>query len=317
MEERATAKKATAARSRLLAFLSDAARLLKSLAVGCLCTFACTAWAQWPGVASDSNGNVSGNSGWPTNTTDHSVGPGAHFRCSVFGEFSYQGALQLGPRDPRIDQMIEDIVRVTGLKKNFEVYSSPNVPNAAAWVEGETRKIAYNPHFLDQMIRQTGTEWSVRSIMAHEIGHHLQGHTIQRGGSRPPIELEADSYSGAVVRWLGGTLSHAQAAMSALAPERGSATHPGRRERLAAIGNGYDAAGTSRGASGRVDTSPRQPSQPPNTIPAPFPAPDVNQAATACCGLVGPMCQMLTATPRGSPCVCYLLGQPVATGVGC
>ena len=32
-----------------------------------------------------------------------------------------------------------------------------------------------------------------RRPVAHEIGHHLQGHTIQRGGSRPPIELEADN----------------------------------------------------------------------------------------------------------------------------
>ena len=246
---------------------------------------------------------------WPMSVEDEqSPGSVGGFRCSVFGEFSFIGRPRLGPGDPRIDQIIDDVVSVTGLAKNFEVYSSADIPNAAAWVEGDKRLIAYNPNFLNEMLSQTDTEWSVRSILAHEVGHHLQGHTIQGRGSRPAIELEADSYSGAAVRWLGGTLDNAQVAMRTLAPERGSNTHPGRQDRLRAIGNGWHDAGESRGASGRVATE-SQPTQ------SPFPTQSPAVPAVACYGPFGPMCALNTTLPAGAPCACYLLGQPVATGI--
>ena len=270
-----------------------------------------SAFAQWPG---QNSGQSTNNDGWPApvitgvpNPVQPNISTGG-FRCSVFGEFSFQGRPRLGQRDPRIDRMIEDIVSVTGLAKNFEVYSSPDVGNAAAWVDGDTRIIAYNPNFMNEMLGSTGTEWSVRSILAHEVGHHLQGHTIQAGGSRPTIELEADNYSGAAVRWLGGTEEEAKVAMSVLAPERGSNTHPGRRDRLTAISRGWQDAGDSRGATGR-ETSERQPRIPfPTQIPSPAPA-------ATCNGFYGPMCALVTPLPVGAPCVCYLLGQPVATGI--
>ena len=273
---------------------------------------ATSACAQLPGQVSGESGS---DDGWPDPVIMGLPGPiepdisAGGFRCSVFGEFSFQGSPRLGQRDPRIDQMIEDIVSVTGLAKNFEVYSSPDVGNAAAWVDGDRRIVAYNPNFMNEMLAQTGTDWSVRSILAHEIGHHLQGHTIQGGGSRPAIELEADNYSGAAVRWLGGTMDEAQVAMSVLASERGSNTHPGRRDRLTAIGSGWQDAGGSRGATGREAPESR-PRQTPVPTQTPFPVP-----AAACYGPYGPMCALVTPIPPGAPCVCYLLGQPVATGI--
>ena len=242
---------------------------------------ATSAFAQWP-----EQGGGGSDGGWPDPVIIGRSDPALPeisadgFRCSVFGEVSFLGRPRLGQRDPRIDEMIEEIVGVTGLAKNFEVYSSPDVGNAAAWVEGNKRMIVYNPNFMNDMLSQTGTDWSVRSILAHEVGHHLQGHTIQGGGSRPDIELEADSYSGAAVRWLGGSLEEAQVAMSVLAPERGSSTHPGRRDRLAAISSGWEDAGGSRGATGREapESRPRQTPVPTQTpfpttpMPAPVPA---------------------------------------------
>ena len=164
------------------------------------------------------------------------------------------------------------------------------------------------------MVNRTGTDWAVRSIMAHEVGHHLQGHTLQRGGSRPPIELEADNYSGHIVRWLDGTLDNAQAAMRTLAPRRDSATHPGRDRRLNAIAEGWHQAGERRGTgTGRPDTSPLP--FPPPTAPNP-------SIATACCNVVAgqqiPICPMATTLPVGAPCVCYNgLGLPFFAGVAC
>ena len=254
----------------------------------------------------------------PDTVAGRTTGP--NFRCSAFGDFSFQGALRRGQPDSRVEQMIEDIVGASGLKKNFRVVSSPDIPNAMAWVDGDTRMIGYNPNFLDDVVRRTGTEWAVRSIMAHEVGHHLQGHTLQHGGSRPPIELEADNYSGHIVRWLGGTLEHAQLAMNVIATERGSATHPGRGDRLHAIREGWHQAGARSGASTSPLPSPVQ-TQP---RPSPFPVPTAPpQVATACCNVVAgqaiPICPMtMAALPVGASCACYnVIGQPFFAGVTC
>lgn len=71
------------------------------------------------------------------------------------------------------------------------------------------------------------------------IGHHLNGHTLSRQGSNHADELEADEFSGFVLRKMGASLEEAQAAMKVLSDERSSATHPGRSYRLAAISKGW------------------------------------------------------------------------------
>ncbi|MEJ7666929.1 MAG: hypothetical protein WKG07_49205 [Hymenobacter sp.] len=66
------------------------------------------------------------------------------------------------------------------------------------------------------------------------MGHHLNGHTLRGGGSQPQDELEADEFSGFVLRRLGASLAQAQAAPGRrCADEAGSASHPGRTPRLA------------------------------------------------------------------------------------
>ena len=255
----------------------------------------------------------------PEIAAGHAAGPS--FVCSMFGDFSFQGARRRSPPDYRVEQMIEEIVAASGLKKNFLVVSSPDVRNAAAWVEGDRRMIGYNPNFLKWIVGRTGTEWAVKSILAHEVGHHLQGHTLQRGGSHPPIELEADNYSGHIVRWLGGTLDHAQLAMSVFGTEQSTATHPGRWDRLNAIREGWHQAGKRRGASTASRTSPIRlpvPTQP-HTSPLPVPT----RTATACCSIVSgrtiPICPMtLAALPVGAACACYnVMGHPFFAGVTC
>lgn len=135
---------------------------------------------------------------------------------------------------------VKRILSYSGLEPNFEI-TAANVPNAAAVLDntGEKRLILYNQDFMERIKDATKTDWSAISILAHEIGHHLQGHTLKPGGSRPPSELEADKYSGFVVGMLGGSLDDAQAVMKAIASDEGSATHPAKDARLAAITNGW------------------------------------------------------------------------------
>jgi hypothetical protein len=93
--------------------------------------------------------------------------------------------------------------------------------------------IAYNPQFMSEVRAATANnDWAPISIMAHEIGHHLSGHTIMPGGSQPPTELEADKFSGFVLYKMGAMLADAQKAMNTLVPEADGKTHPGRGKRV-------------------------------------------------------------------------------------
>ena len=84
------------------------------------------------------------------------------------------------------------------------------------------------------------------SILAHEIGHHLSGHTITKKGSNPNDELEADKYSGFVLYKLGASLSDATYAIRELGSENGSSTHPPKSERIRAISQGWNEANETR-----------------------------------------------------------------------
>ena len=141
-------------------------------------------------------------------------------------------------------QVVAEIMKYTGLPANFVVVEG-QVPNAAAVIMAgpdkvPRRVIAYNPSFMGDVIRATkANNWAPVSIMAHEIGHHLSGHTIVPGGSQPPIELESDKFSGFVLYKMGAPLADAQRAIATLIPEKDGETHPGRRKRLAAIESGW------------------------------------------------------------------------------
>lgn len=135
-------------------------------------------------------------------------------------------------------QVVNDIMNAVGLRANFKIQGA-KVPNAAAVVMGETRYVLYNPKFIKNINKGTKTDWAAISIMAHEIGHHLNGHTLTKAGSRPATELEADEFSGFVLRRLGAPLKDAQAAMNLLANPYGSLTHPAKDRRLAAIEKGW------------------------------------------------------------------------------
>ncbi|GAA4497964.1 hypothetical protein GCM10023172_13870 [Hymenobacter ginsengisoli] len=160
--------------------------------------------------------------------------------------------------------IIREITDAVGLQPRFELRATTEVDNAAAVVYGGKRYLLYNPRFLAAVNRAGHTDWAGISILAHEMGHHLNGHTLRAGGSQPQDELEADEFSGFVLRRLGASLAQAQAAMAAVSPEAGSATHPGRAPRLAAISRGWGRATAQIAASTKSGSA--QPSAQPVAI---------------------------------------------------
>lgn len=138
------------------------------------------------------------------------------------------------------EAIVTDILNVMGLKGNFEIRAA-DIPNAAAVVYNGKRYVMYNPVFISQLNNATGNDWASVSVLAHEIGHHLNGHTLS-GGSEPGRELEADEFSGYIMQRLGATLEEAETAMKLAADIKGTATHPGRSARITAIEEGWNRA---------------------------------------------------------------------------
>ncbi|MBV9987478.1 MAG: M48 family metalloprotease [Chitinophagaceae bacterium] len=139
-------------------------------------------------------------------------------------------------------EIINDIIAVVGLKPNFEVQAMSKIDNAAAVTYNGKRFIVYNPQFITNLNIAAGNKWAAVSVLAHEIGHHLNGHTLSGQGSLPALELEADEFSGFVLQKMGATLSQAQAAMKIAGNYKESLTHPAGQDRLAAIQKGWNRA---------------------------------------------------------------------------
>ena len=139
----------------------------------------------------------------------------------------------------RATRVVDRILKPIGLMQNFKIMECPETRNCFAAVMNGQRFIIYDGAFMQQLEDATETDWTATSIMAHEIGHHLQGHTLSMGGSSHQKELEADRFSGFVLHQLGATLDESLVAIRAIGNVAASASHPGRAARLEAIRKGW------------------------------------------------------------------------------
>lgn len=158
------------------------------------------------------------------------------YACSYYGEKS-PASVYTFASDNEALSALRMITDASGLATNFKLLAA-NVPNAAAVIFNNERYILYNQTFMYN-ISQRINYWASISILAHEVGHHLNGHSLTPGGSRPNLELEADKFSGFVLSKLGSSLQDAQSAINSLVSENESLTHPGKSARLAAIASGW------------------------------------------------------------------------------
>ncbi|WP_354577478.1 membrane-binding protein [Hymenobacter sp. UYP22] len=165
--------------------------------------------------------------------------------------------------------ILREITEVVGLKPRFQLRATSQVQNAAAVVYDGQRFLLYNPQFVAAVNRAGHTDWAGISILAHEMGHHLNGHTLRPGGSNPTDELEADEFSGFVLRKMGASMAQAQAGMAVVSDDEASPTHPGRRTRLTAISDGWLRANQQIVASNRVSAPSATPAVLANRATAP------------------------------------------------
>ena len=133
---------------------------------------------------------------------------------------------------------VERVVRVSGLEMNFEMIVDRAAPAAAEIINGR-RVILFDPRFMAQVADRICLDWGAMSILAHEVGHHLAGHTLRQTTEPWRDELEADEFSGFVLARLGASLAETTSAATRILPEQPTPTHPGRKDRIAAIVHGW------------------------------------------------------------------------------
>ena len=189
------------------------------------------------------------------------------FVCSYYGDEPLISMDNFKSGD-EAESIINNIVSTVGLKPNFYVRAA-DIPNAAAVIYQGKRYVLYNPRFVENLNRSAGNQWASVSILAHEVGHHLNGHTLTNSGSRPDIELEADEFSGFILRKLGAPLKDAQVAMRIAADVKASHSHPAKADRLNAIEKGWKNADVQVAGKPTIPKSNKQIEKPVITKEAP------------------------------------------------
>lgn len=151
-----------------------------------------------------------------------------------------------------MQEMLRQVLNVIEVNGDFELKEA-NVLNIEAKISHKKRYILYNPSFITDLNNTAKDKWSVIALLAHEVGHHLKGHTIHRGGSKPKLELEADEFAGFVLNKLGATVKQSQHVMYFIAKTEASKTHPSRDSRLQAIEKGWNIAADSNDISSATE----------------------------------------------------------------
>jgi peptidase M48-like protein len=146
---------------------------------------------------------------------------------------------------------MEDMAAEMGVKPDFLMLEVDGIGNAFAMYDGELRMIVYDPIWFHGKVfsPRYATAIARHAVLAHELGHHVCGHTTGRTTKmiRWERELEADQFEGAVLAklsransYIGGVaLEEVLAAEAPFMSEHGSESHPPRALRLAAIRKGW------------------------------------------------------------------------------
>jgi len=167
--------------------------------------------------------------------------------CDFFQGKSFTG-------NENAETALNKILSSIGASKTFILQECSGVNNASATSYKGIRYIFYNDSFMNKIVNRTNS-WSNLSILAHEVGHHINGHTMdmvlyandvvtavskEKGREQ---ELEADYFSGFVMAKLGATSLEATQVMAMISSDADdtNSSHPAKSKRLEAINKGYNA----------------------------------------------------------------------------
>lgn len=157
--------------------------------------------------------------------------------CSYAGGTCTGGLVD--PTDLAV-RVVSDVCRVLN-RPYINIYRG-QVPNACATVYNGTPIISYNQDFLNYLA--SNNSWAPVSVIAHEIGHHVNMHSSWYGSFQHPWtrELQADFVSGYVLFKLGASWQDATSAFNIMFSWMGTESHPDTPRRIEALTQGYNRA---------------------------------------------------------------------------
>ena len=165
--------------------------------------------------------------------------------------FEVQQSLKGFAAEKEADDALNEILAVIGASKSFYLIPCDKISNALALTYKGERFILYDKGFIDKVNKATN-DWSGKFILAHEVGHHINGHTRdfliaslvegQTNEKQREEELEADEFAGFILAKLGASYGQASELMDLISSEKDDkySTHPNKYKRLEAIKRGFN-----------------------------------------------------------------------------
>ena len=155
--------------------------------------------------------------------------------------------------DAEAEDAVNKILSVIGASQKPILQACSNINNAVAAVYKGQRYILYDRDFMNSLTAGSNKYWSNMFILAHEMGHHINGHSLdiilyasdiidpKSLEEKRKQELEADEFAGFVLAKLGATLSQTSKVLSNLPriSNENFSTHPSKDKRIASVRIGF------------------------------------------------------------------------------
>ena len=165
----------------------------------------------------------------------------------------YQNSFSAFTTEKEANEALDKILNVIGASKNFTLVPCDDISNALAVTFKGERFILFDGEFM-RKITQLTNNWANLFILAHEVGHHINGHTRdfllapvlddQSLADRRKEELEADEFASFIVSKLGASYAQIEETIDLIASNESDqySTHPSYDKRIAAVKKGFDRA---------------------------------------------------------------------------
>ena len=163
------------------------------------------------------------------------------------GGMGFQGMEEISPASA--EQIVNTMLSDMGISNKYNLREckelSKNNARAQAFIkDGKIKKyIVYDIDFLNDIANSAETNYAAMFVLAHEVGHHMNDHTLNSSSSEIPLEIEADYFAGTKLAIskvnLEQTLRAVRTVKDIYTSKSRFATHPGRMDRMKAAYNGW------------------------------------------------------------------------------
>lgn len=129
---------------------------------------------------------------------------------------AYNKMYSYSQTDTTARQIIVRVLDLISLPVNFSIEPCDGLNTCRAYVhDNGVRYIFYDQNFMNQLSASSVNNWNLIAILAHELGHHLCGHTLITADNalHRQNELQADKFAGAILARMGASSKQAYASL--------------------------------------------------------------------------------------------------------